>query len=281
MHATIGLDADFGQVLKLPDVRRLYDPHFCVDLHALLSEELVVILRCDDTVATKDFYALAWSLGEVDKFPNRGPVRFPIYREYPGLFDIERHSADFGPVVGEDWHRDVSFRAKPHRYGLMNALVLPSSGGETFFSNQLNAYDSLGHDFKRSINELEGVFSSDLFTSKMKSLPKRFSNKSTYENVAVHKLVQRRPLTLQPFLFVDRLFLKSIVGLEPDESLNLINTLCDISECCEFVVQHMWESGDVCVWDNLATLHRANNNYIGQKRVMQRLGVLDREGLAY
>ena len=48
-----------------------------------------------------------------------------------------------------------------------------------------------------------------------------------------------------------------IVGWPEDEGRVLLKELMDFATQARFVYAHQWRVGDVLIWDNLVTMHRA------------------------
>jgi alpha-ketoglutarate-dependent 2,4-dichlorophenoxyacetate dioxygenase len=49
----------------------------------------------------------------------------------------------------------------------------------------------------------------------------------------------------------------AIVGWEVEEGRALVRELMEFATRPEFVYSHVWARGDVLIWDNLCTMHRA------------------------
>ena len=58
--------------------------------------------------------------------------------------------------------------------------------------------------------------------------------------------------------------------MPPEESRRLLKELFAHCTRPEFVYRHKWRVGDVVMWDNCATLHRATVDYGARRRLMQR-----------
>ena len=59
--------------------------------------------------------------------------------------------------------------------------------------------------------------------------------------------------------------------MTPEESMPLINYLCDHITRPEFTCRFSWQPGSVAVWDNRITQHYASNDYAGHRRHMRRV----------
>lgn len=68
-------------------------------------------------------------------------------------------------------------------------------------------------------------------------------------------------------------FVRSIVGVDPYESQTLLELLQRRITVPENTIRWNWAPGDLAIWDNRATQHRAIDDYDGQYRLMNRVTV--------
>ena len=69
-------------------------------------------------------------------------------------------------------------------------------------------------------------------------------------------------------------FVRSFVGLDSYESTVLLELLHRRITMPENTIRWDWEPGDVAMWDNRATQHRAIDDYDGQYRLMHRVTLM-------
>ncbi|MBM3345677.1 MAG: taurine dioxygenase [Betaproteobacteria bacterium] len=105
------------------------------------------------------------------------------------------------------WHSDVSFTEQPPIGSLATLRVCPSRGGDTMWSNQYEAYETLSPAIQAMIEGLQAEHGTPL-TGK-----------------AVHPVVLRHPVTGRRALFVNRLFTSRIVGFTTLESEGILDML--------------------------------------------------------
>src|SRR4051794_38779760 len=70
----------------------------------------------------------------------------PVHTGLEGYEDIVRfvrEPDDTGKVIGEDWHMDLAWLAKPPGITMLYAEEVPPVGGDTCFSSLEKAYQSL------------------------------------------------------------------------------------------------------------------------------------------
>ncbi len=84
--------------------------------------------------------------------------------------------------------------------------------------------------------------------------------------------MRTHPETGRKALYLNPNRLDHIVGLERAESDALLDELADEARKPQHHFGHVWQVGDIVVWDNRATMHRVMIDYpVGEKRIMQRV----------
>ena len=63
---------------------------------------------------------------------------------------------------------------------------------------------------------------------------------------------------------------EEVVGLPKKESDRLLNTLFDHSEKRDFVYEHVWDVGDLLLWDNRCSSHARTDFPDGERRLLLR-----------
>ena len=84
-------------------------------------------------------------------------------------------------------------------------------------------------------------------------------------------MVLKHPVTGAPCLYVNKGFTHRIVDVPEEESAALLERLFEHAKREEFVYRHRWQVGDLLIWDNYSTQHRATGGYaLPQRRHMWR-----------
>jgi alpha-ketoglutarate-dependent 2,4-dichlorophenoxyacetate dioxygenase len=192
-----------------------------------------------------------------------GRTRRIAYRE---IFDISNLDDD-GGIRGEQdprsaiqqtthlWHTDLAFRQGSAKWSMLNAKVIPPAGGDTEFTDTRAAYDALPDATKR---RLEGLIAE---YSLWHSMAKRGGYVPTEEErrsypPARHKLVRRHPGSRRDALYIAS-YASHIVGMPAEEGQALLAELIEFATQPQFVYRHKWKAGDLVIWDNRCTMHRA------------------------
>jgi len=153
------------------------------------------------------------------------------------------------------WHSDSSFRAIPARWSLLSARVVNPVGGNTEYADMRAAYDTLDDATKKLIEDL--VCEHSLMYSRGSLGMLDYSE----EERAMFKPVRQRLVRTHPATGRKSLYLSShaggIVGWPVPEARAFLRDLNEIATQREFVYSHRWRVGDLVMWDNRQTMHRA------------------------
>ena len=86
--------------------------------------------------------------------------------------------------------------------------------------------------------------------------------------MATNKLTH--PDTGEPSLFLSPLYLERIAGLHAGESAILLSHLESVIEDPNLAVRWHWTEGDIAIWDESCTVHRALVDHYPAFRRMRR-----------
>ncbi len=171
------------------------------------------------------------------------------------------------------WHTDSSFKATPAKFSLLSARSIPGEGGETQFADLRAAYDALAEAMQRTIQDL--VAEHCIMWSRATI---GFTDYSQAERDALPPVPQRL-VRLHPGSQRKTLYLASharaIRGMALPEALVLLLDLMEHATQREFVYTHTWRLGDLVMWDNRCTMHRARAYDLSVPRDMHRTTVAD------
>ncbi|MEQ8504826.1 MAG: TauD/TfdA family dioxygenase [Rhodospirillales bacterium] len=177
-------------------------------------------------------------------------------------------------LANQLWHTDASFKATTAKYSLLHAHTVVPEGGETQFADMRAAYDALSQKMKDKIEDLQAEHC--IATSREKL---GFTSFSDAERKALppvhHDLVRTHPATGRKTLYLAS-HASHIVGMPIPEGRMLIHNLMEHATQPEFVYTHTWQVGDLVIWDNRCTMHRARPFDLDlYRRDMRRATVMD------
>ncbi len=152
------------------------------------------------------------------------------------------------------WHTDASFQDPPGRYSMLAAKVIPAVSADTQFADMRAAYDALSPELKIQLDGLR-VHHSIAYSRHV--LGFEFSEKEQeILKGAVHPLIRTFPGSGRKSLYVAS-HASQIVDWPIPEGRSLLRELIEHATQPQFIYRHVWREGDLVIWDNRATMHRA------------------------
>ena len=224
------------------------------EIRRALVDWKVVFFR-DQNLDHAQHVAMARQFGEC----TIGHAVFGHVDDYPEVYSVakirtansNRELKKVTPWSG--WHTDITAAINPPLASILRGVTIPPYGGDTLWTNLAAAYAGLSEPMRGFVDTLRGIH--------------RFagnSGKSEYDGsvkrrvlVSEHPLVTVHPESGDRQLFVSPSFLKSIVGLAPRESEQLLQLLWEHVVRPEYTVRFKWNAGDIAFWDNRSTSHLA------------------------
>jgi alpha-ketoglutarate-dependent 2,4-dichlorophenoxyacetate dioxygenase len=152
------------------------------------------------------------------------------------------------------WHTDASFVDPAGRYSLLLGRSIPPVRADTEFADMRAAYDALNDDVKATINDLH-VHHSIVYSRHVLGFEFAKEEQDKLKG-AVHPLVRTIPRSGRRALYLAS-HASHIIELPVPEGRALLRDLTEHATQREFVYQHEWRAGDLVIWDNRATMHRA------------------------
>ena len=249
----------------------LRDPAQFDQIKAAFATYSVITIR-DQAITPDDHLTFARRWGEINV--NRF---FKALDSHPEIAIVLKE-ADQKSAIGESWHTDHAYDQIPALGSILHAIETPPYGGDTAFCSMGMAYEALSDpikDFLRGLNAWHSsrhVFGA-VQTQSESSKTGRIGNADQATQDALHPVVIRHPMSRRPGLYVNPQFTTHIDGLNRAESDAILGLLYDHCQKPEFQCRVRWQAGDVTMWDNRATWHKAINDYHGHRRYMHRVTV--------
>jgi len=153
------------------------------------------------------------------------------------------------------WHTDLSFRQEAATWSMLHARAIPPAGGDTEFADTRAAYDALPDAMKTKLEGLVAEHSIWHSSEKRGGYIPTEDERRSYPP-ARHKLVRRHPGSGRNALYIAS-HASHIVGMAIDEGQALLGELIELATQPQFVYRHKWHIGDLVIWDNRCTMHRA------------------------
>ena len=248
------------------DITRPLDGADVATIEAGMDAYAVLVFH-DQHLTDEQQIAFTLNFGELESYQTPGHIRKrEDSRLGPGIADfsnLDRHgqimSAEdrvwFFKLGHRLWHSDSSFRPAPAKYSLLSGRVVPSWGANTELADMRAAHDALDARTKAEVASL--ICEHSLIYSREAI---GFVDLTPEEIAAFapvrHPLVRRHPVTGRASLFLSA-HAGAIVGWTVPEARLFLRDLTEHATQREFVYSHAWKPGDLVMWDNRATMHRA------------------------
>lgn len=233
------------------------------EVEAIMDRYAVCVLR-DQVLDDEKQIAFTGLFGPLESQPGtrgrkkRSP-RMEIWNvtniDVDGNFQAEDDASRQYRIANQLWHTDSSFRQISGKYSLLYALVVPPDGADTEFTDTRVVYDALPEATKA---RLEGLVAEHSVWYSRGALggyqPTEEELKS--RPPARHPLVRTIPGSGRRALFIAA-HVSHIVGWPSGESRALLDELMHFATQPRFVYAHKWRVGDMVIWDNRCSMHRA------------------------
>ncbi len=248
-----------GALITGVDVRAMDDVTFGRIYQTWLDCNVICVRGQD--LAIDDFLAYSRRFGTVSPHPAKS-TRHPERPEITLLgTDKFRPDGTLDQNIyrrgAEGFHTDGSYEEVPYKATQLYAIAIPSTGGDTHFSSAYAAYETLPQRLK---DRLEGKYG--LFKYGGRKRADALLNEEDRKVPPVrHPLIRVHAETGRKLLYFDQNKILKVEGLADDES----NAIID--EMTAFMVQppdqyrHRWRKGDVVIWDNRCSYHKAAGDY--------------------
>jgi taurine dioxygenase len=259
------------------DLTRPLSPETVAAIKQAWGKHLVLVFR-GQTINEEQqlrFASYFGDLGTRKKAPE--PLRSRaegIYQTNEKVLLVTNIKVDGEPIgafgEGEFWfHIDSGYTARPYRYTFLYAIELPSSGGNTMFSNMYRAYEAVPAALKQKLRGKKALHIHEYKRSEKADLTRDISGAPHH----YHPVFITHPDTGRKTLFVDRLMTARIEGFDAAESDAILEELYAIGERREFIYEHVWQLGDFLMWDNRCTIHARTDFPKRERRLLRRCTV--------
>ncbi len=241
------------------DLRTIDEETFRRVYQAWLNHNVLVVTGQQLTL--REFLEHSRRFGPVSPHPSKS-TRHPDMPEIT-MLGINKFNADgsLNQAIyrrgAEGWHTDGAYDAEPFKATQLYALAIPSAGGDTLFANGYAAYAALPDRLKQ---RLEGRLGS--FTYGGRNKKRELLNEEDRDWQPVfHPIIRTHPETRRKALYFDPGKIESIQGVSAGESDELIADLEGYMIQPEGEYRHKWRVGDIVIWDNRCSYHRAAGDY--------------------
>lgn len=257
--------AALGAEVHGVDLSAPLDPGMAQQLrHAWLRHQVLVFRG--QTITPEDQRRTVGCFGELQA-PRSNRPRLNADILYLANVSVDGDRGEL-PEGDMHFHADQCYYESPTKGAVLYGMEIPSKGGHTLFANMYKAYETLPLALRSKLEQLDVLFAYDYEKNAYKRGPVD-KDMPRY----THPAVIRHPETGQPVLFVNRLMADQFMGLPRQESDSLLAQIFDHIEQREMIYEHVWQKGDVVIWDNFSVLHARTDFDPSERRVLRRMAI--------
>jgi taurine dioxygenase len=264
-----------GAEVRGVDLAQDVSDEVLAEIRAALLDNLVIAIRDQDiTPAQQLAFARRW--GEIHLHPFMQGMA-----DYPEILAVIKRPAD-KKNFGGSWHTDQMFSPSPAMGTMLYAKEVPSAGGDTLFTNQYLAYESLSDAMKQIAGQLRTVCVGDNFKaadgmSRKQRYDRQMSEMKVKDpgdvvTTSIHPLVRTHPETGRKSIYIGG-HVQNFEGMTDEESQPLMDFFMRQSIRPEHTFRLRWQTGTLTFWDNRCTQHFAINDYPAETRIMHRITI--------
>ena len=248
-----------GAEVRGVDVKKLDGDCFATMYQAWLNFNVLVVPGQE--LEIDEFLAYSRRFGRLLAHPSKS-TRHPKYPELT-MLGVDKWLPDGTLNMAiylrgaEGWHTDGAYDEVSFKATQLYAVAIPSKGGDTYFASMYAAYDALPAPLKERLEGRQGAFiyggrqgRTALLDEQARSKPPVF-----------HEIIRTHPETGRKGLYFDPGKILRIEGLEQQQSDDLIDELTERMIQPEAQYRHVWHKGDIVIWDNRCSYHKAAGDY--------------------
>ena len=249
------------------DISLPLDAEVVSEIRKALLNHLVIFFQ-NQVITPQQQLNFAVQFGLPIEYPQlKGLPECPLVTE---VIKLEHETMNFGGV----WHSDTTYLQQPPMASMLYAIEIPPYGGDTLFSNQYVAYETLSDGLKKTLSELVAVNTSSKTEVSM-TREDRMREAGMELNIlsASHPAVRTHPETGSKALYVNKAHTTHFKDWTELESKSLLEFLFHHQVRTEFTCRFSWEKNSLAFWDNRCVQHNPVNDYQGFRRIMHRVTI--------
>jgi taurine dioxygenase len=262
------LTAAIGTELSGVDLRNGIDPGLELLMRKEIANRQVVVIR-DQPLTVRQHADIATAFGPILRSPLQLAADANV--SAPGEVSTIEDTPD-RPPAGFPWHTDLSWTTLPPTLGFLNAVVVPAYGGDTLWASTAAIFEQLTTAEQEQCERSTVLHVPDesLLASLARHQGQAVADRLRREHGgAEHPLVSIHPLTGRKNLYLSPLYARRIVGPAGADG-TLLQKLHRMLDDPHMQMRWRWHEGDLVIWDETATCHRALTDHHPQRRVMRR-----------
>ena len=268
----------FAAEVEGVDLSQPLSPEDAAAIHAGMDTYAVLVFH-DQKITDDQQLAFTQSLGDIEHAIGtslRAPDEYRLPTTFADVSNLDKENKVYArddrrrlfAIGNRLWHSDSSFKVIPAKYSLLRAVSVPSKGGNTEYAYMPAAYDALDAETKAEIENLVCEHSQIFSRQQLGFFDLTDEERARFAPVR-QRLVRTHPLTGRKSVYLSS-HAGSIVGWPVPEARSFLRDLVEHATQRQFVYAHRWQVGDLVMWDNRQTMHRARPFPAHEPRDMRR-----------
>ena len=260
------------------DLSQPLSPDEVAAVHAGMDTYAVLVFH-DQKIDDAQQLAFTRGLGEIEHAIGtslRAPDEYRLPTTFADVSNLDKDNKIFARddrrrlfgLGNRLWHSDSSFKAVPAKYSLLHAISVPSRGGNTEFAYMPAGYDALDAETKAEVQDLICEHSQIFSRQQLGFTDFTEEERARFKPVR-QCLVRTHPVTGRKSLYLAS-HAGGILGWPVPEARAFLRDLVEHATQRQFVYAHSWRVGDLVMWDNRQTMHRARPFPAHEPRDMRR-----------
>lgn len=236
-------------------------------------DNIILLFRGQNLSPERQVHVTKWfgKLGELARPKEFHPAGYGALPDGVMLIsNIRENGEPIGALPDGEmmFHHDMMHAELPHKATILNAVEIPSQGGNTLFASGYAAYDTLPEDIRAP---LEGRRAFHHYN--YGSVQKGDGKGTPAFSESTHPVFRTHDDTQKKAIYVNRLMTEGVVDMDQAEADRLLDALFDHSESPDFVYEHEWQVGDLLLWDNRCSMHARTDFPETERRLLLRTTV--------
>jgi len=246
----------------------------------LVYKHKLVIFRGQD-INNDQYLEFAQKIGTPQVYPQDN-YHHPEYPEFFVSSNVFENGQKVGVRgTGRYWHTDCSFLEEPLPFTMLYPQILPKSTRETYYIDMQQVYQKLPAQLKSYVEDkyliheakwrykVQACDIDEAIIDILHEMEERFP-------AVRHPAITMHPVTGAKILYASSGFTTGIEGLNYETNQEILQELFAFIEREEHIYNHVWQTGDLILWENRTLNHMASNK-VGstEKSLNYRIGVYD------
>ena len=228
------------------------------DLRRLLADHSLLLLRNQD-ISPDSQISFSRRFGELEEHV----LQNFCLDGHPEIFvvsNIIENGEHIGAYGGsKEYHSDLAYIEAPSLGSVFYCLECTEVGGETSFISMYAVHDALPEERRTWLTQQKAVFDYP-WNHEIRNAHRPPLTAAQIANTppVSHPCVRTHPETGRRAAFYSPIWIRNFEGMSEEESQPILDELCEFAMRPEFTYTHKWQPGDVLIWDNRSSMHKAN-----------------------